>query len=169
MIPRDIRFAWTDAQGNLVISQCGDGVFFPGIEDHQAIDLAASIMKAAGTMPADAEPVPILKEDLPEDRAYREAWTLVDGVIEIDLTKKAEIDARNPVRIDLSFLLEKLTRDEKAAAGTFMMSNPAMMVDMMEAAARGDFRADNPDTGRFTQALIDAQVVTPQRLAELLS
>lgn len=74
-----------------------------------------------------------------------------------------------PVRIDLSLLLERLTRTEKAAAGAFMVQNPAMLVDILEAAARGDFRADNPDTGRFTEALIEARVVTAERLADLLA
>lgn len=73
-----------------------------------------------------------------------------------------------PVRIDLSMLLERLTRTEKAAAGAFMVQNPAMLIDILEAAARGDFRADNPDTGRFTVALIEARVVTAERLAELI-
>lgn len=93
---RDIRFAYRKADGGVAIVQCGDGVMYPGIDDAQAIDLAVTRMKAAGTMPADAVPVPIAVATLPATRKYREAWRLRDGAVVLDDAKKAEIDARAP-------------------------------------------------------------------------
>lgn len=74
-----------------------------------------------------------------------------------------------PRRIDLSALLERLTRQEKAAFGAFVLARPDMLTDMFEVAGRGEFSESNPDTVRITDALVAEGVVTRERLAEILA
>ena len=111
-------------------------------------------------------------------KRYSDIWRDPDGAIRLREWADSESAARDaeeaaakepkPRRIDLSLLLEQLTREEKAAAGAFMLAHPDMLVDVLEASARGDFRSDNPDTGRFTEALVRDGVITRERLTALL-
>lgn len=113
-IVRDLRFAWHDAAGRLMISQCGDDVFYPGIDDAQAIDIFVTRMKAQGTMPAAATYTQIDPAQLPRDRQHREAWQLVRGRVQIDSAKQAEIDAR-PAPRNLLAEIDALTAKLEAA------------------------------------------------------
>lgn len=81
----------------------------------------------------------------------------------------AAVAAHKPrVPLDLSLVLERLTPKEQDDAGALLLAKPRLVLKLIEAAARGEFNANNPDTEAIGVEFVQAGIVTPERMAELL-
>lgn len=52
------------------------------------------LQRAFDAIPREYSPRIIEEDEVPDDRKYRDAWTVTSGAISIDATKKAIIDSK---------------------------------------------------------------------------
>lgn len=75
-ITRDVRFAWTQADGTVAVTQLADFALTQSENDDECIAFAVAEMKRKGVMPAAAAAVRVAKADIPADPIQKRnpAW-----------------------------------------------------------------------------------------------